>query len=285
MAALEVVKRRLTSIHIGEACLELHNHKANKKELHEELKRILDLGRPAIDHLEREIALLANYKEELNDYSKAVNATVSKSGITPHKIMGHLLQIAATTKDVVLPAVNLPEPQYWDAARMHRAEAMADKIQARLKDTGVPSALLFWGSELQVVLPHEEQSISDILKTARAATEKLKRTAGEVALRMQLEIPENTDEVAVLIEVAELAAKSPDLKGINITAQDWALRKQDLTELLEAGTRLSAIYAEYSEKLMPEAWQQNVLEIRQNIRHMFSSFNLSKKSTNLCMVK
>ncbi|WP_315820387.1 hypothetical protein [Paraflavitalea speifideaquila] len=31
MAALEVVKRRLDNIHLGEACLELHSHKANKK--------------------------------------------------------------------------------------------------------------------------------------------------------------------------------------------------------------------------------------------------------------
>ena len=34
MAALEVVKRRMDAINLGEACLELHSHKANKKELH-----------------------------------------------------------------------------------------------------------------------------------------------------------------------------------------------------------------------------------------------------------
>src|SRR5262245_64632056 len=33
MAALDVVKRRLDAVHVGEACLELHSHKANKRTL------------------------------------------------------------------------------------------------------------------------------------------------------------------------------------------------------------------------------------------------------------
>jgi hypothetical protein len=33
MAALEVVKRRMDMCGLGEACLELHSHKANKKDL------------------------------------------------------------------------------------------------------------------------------------------------------------------------------------------------------------------------------------------------------------
>lgn len=285
MAALEVVKRRLNSIHLGEACLELHSHKANKKELHEELKRVLELGRPRTAHLEQEIALLTEYKEELNDYSKAVNTIVARSGLTPHKIMGHLLQIAEVTKGTTVPSIHLPEPGAWDADRMRRAEAMADKIQARLKDTGTPSGLLFWGSELEVVLPHDEQPISDILKAAKSATETLKTKACEVAVNMLLKVPQNTAETIKLIEIAEIAAKSPDLNNIDIASLDWVLRKQDINELIEAGIRLSEIYREYSDKLLPEAWQQNVLEIRQNLlaygdkwyKFVIGSYNRSVK--------
>ena len=44
MAALDVVKRRLDNIQIGDACLELHSHKANKRAVLDELKRTLGLG-------------------------------------------------------------------------------------------------------------------------------------------------------------------------------------------------------------------------------------------------
>ena len=42
MAALEVVKRRLDNIGLGNACLELHSHKTNKRETLNELRRTLN---------------------------------------------------------------------------------------------------------------------------------------------------------------------------------------------------------------------------------------------------
>jgi hypothetical protein len=46
LAALEVVKRRLEAVGLGELCLELHSNKASKKEVAAELARTLALGRP-----------------------------------------------------------------------------------------------------------------------------------------------------------------------------------------------------------------------------------------------
>ncbi len=46
MAALEVVKRRLDTVHLGYACLELHNHKTSKPAVLDELSRTLALGSP-----------------------------------------------------------------------------------------------------------------------------------------------------------------------------------------------------------------------------------------------
>ena len=46
MAALEVVKRRLDHAGVGDACLELHSNKANKRSVLEELRRTWELGSP-----------------------------------------------------------------------------------------------------------------------------------------------------------------------------------------------------------------------------------------------
>jgi hypothetical protein len=46
MAALEVVKRRLDMAGVGDACLELHSSKANKRSILDELRRTWDLGTP-----------------------------------------------------------------------------------------------------------------------------------------------------------------------------------------------------------------------------------------------
>jgi very-short-patch-repair endonuclease len=265
MAALEVVKRRLDTIHLGEACLELHSHKANKKELHEELKRILDLGKPTLAHLQQEISLLDGYKEELNAYCKAINTLIAESGLSPNKIIGYLLQIAEITKDLKLPGIKITDFPTWNADKMHRAEATADKIQAKLKDTGVPDQLIFWGSELTVLLPHEENSVTDLLKSAKSASEDLKSKSEEVARHMEFLAPQQFSGVSEIISVLEAAAKSPDLKEINIPSQLWLLKEADIQELLETGARRSNIYKEYNNILMREAWQLDVLEIRQNL--------------------
>ena len=46
MAALQVVKSRLDRVGLGDMCLELHSHKANKKSVCAELERTLSIGRP-----------------------------------------------------------------------------------------------------------------------------------------------------------------------------------------------------------------------------------------------
>ena len=60
MAALEVVKRNLDKVGLGDACLELHSHKMNKKAVVDELKRTLELGEPQTTILEEEVRLLLN---------------------------------------------------------------------------------------------------------------------------------------------------------------------------------------------------------------------------------
>ena len=46
MAALDVVKRRVDSLGIGDTCIELHSHRTNKKNFLQELARTSRLGRP-----------------------------------------------------------------------------------------------------------------------------------------------------------------------------------------------------------------------------------------------
>jgi len=52
MAALDVVKRRLDATGVGDACLELHSNKANKRAVLEELRKTWELGAPRTENLD-----------------------------------------------------------------------------------------------------------------------------------------------------------------------------------------------------------------------------------------
>ncbi|SEM28312.1 AAA domain-containing protein [bacterium A37T11] len=265
MAALEVVKRRMDSIHLGEACLELHSHKANKRDLHDELKRVLELGKPTLAQLEAEVQLLDGYKTALNAYCDAVNTTFQKSALSPQQIMGNLLNIEQQRGQHELPKIPIDHPETWDSERMRRAEDIADNIQARLKDIGQPVELLFYGTKLTVFHPHEQTFFLEILSTAAEACEALMSYTANLAPQIGVQIPDNEDSVHSFIELFSWVEKRPDLTDIDINNRTWLLQQADIHELLDAGERLSALHLQYDHILLPEAWDQPVLEIRQQI--------------------
>jgi very-short-patch-repair endonuclease/DNA polymerase III delta prime subunit len=265
LAALEVVKRRLDNIQLGEACLELHSHKANKKELHQELRRVLELGRPRIQKLQEEVVLLDSYKKELNDYCLSINDTIGKSGLTAHQLIGYLLRLNEETAGIALPAVQLPDIAQWDAAAMNKATTMALRIQACLQETGMPAALTFRGSQLTVLLPHEQQALGDQLQKTAASLEALLQQTNAVAGKMGITAPANIPTTKTLIDICELLARQPDLQELDVNNKAWLQQQQELRDWLTAGEAATAIQLQYQEVLIPEAWDQDVLEIRQDL--------------------
>lgn len=265
LAALEVVKRRLDNINLGEACLELHSHKANKKELHQELRRVLELGKPTLQQLQQHVSLLENHKEELNAYCYAMNTPVGDSGLTAHQVIGYLLKIYDDTKNETIEKIPLPEIENWDAARMTRAEAFTNRVQARLKEIGRPVNLLFWGSRLMVLLPHEQEPLLQSFQQGETATKEIEEAGAQAAGHINTAIPVNQEETTSLASIFKLLSLKPSLEGLSIKHEGWLLNQADIEELLETGKRLTSLREQYKDIFIPEAWQQEVMEIRQNL--------------------
>lgn len=265
MAALDVVKRRLDAINLGEACLELHNHKANKRDLHEELKRVLDLGKPTLTHLQEEIAQLDAYKGILNGYCNSVNRPIEQSGLSAQQVIGYLLEIKEQYATVKLPLVPIDKIELWDGDAMRRAAALADVIEARLKDIGVPAQLLFYGTRLTLFLPHESETTTQLLTTAVTFTLGTQKAGDDAASFIGTAIPTSLPAVMDLITLLELLSLAPDLRELSVKDPAWSLNFEDIKELLETGREVSDLHLKYENVLHPEAWDQNVLEIRQNL--------------------
>ena len=92
MAALDVVKRRLDEVGLGDAVLELHSHKTNKRQVLEELNRTLHLGRPIVDNTRDDIDTLTRLRDELNAYSDAVNTPIGNTRTSFINALGKAIQ-------------------------------------------------------------------------------------------------------------------------------------------------------------------------------------------------
>jgi superfamily I DNA and/or RNA helicase len=265
MAALDVVKRRLDNIDLGMACLELHSHKTNKRDVLAELKRVIELGKPQTAKLELEIQMLEIYRVELNDYARALNTQLAGSGLTAQQVIGFLLQIDQQAKDrnlLKLPIENIKE---WNAEKVRLAEEWADRIQARLKDIGTPTDLLFYGTKLMLVLPHDKAVIQERLEAAFKAVTELLALLSSINEATDFAIPANDTAVPALEALLTKAAAAPDLTSLNLADPVWQTKVEDIKELLATGEELENLYRTYKDTFVAEAWSQDMLEIRRNI--------------------
>jgi superfamily I DNA and/or RNA helicase len=265
MAALEVVKRRLDSVNLGEACLELHSHKANKRELHNELKRILDLGRPTMTRLEEEIRFLHPMINELNQYCTSVNSEISKSGYSAQEVMGNLLKITTHNKDYKFPKIYVENISVWDSIKMKEVEQLAEKIQVRLEKIGQPENLLFYGTDIKIFLPIDEETSKELLEIVIKDTNEVITLINSISNYVEINPSTEIDDVKLLLKTIKTAAENPGITSMNITDSAWLNNQADIAELLENGIRLEELHTQYDNLVIPEAWDYDLLEIRQNL--------------------
>lgn len=265
MAALDVVKRRLDNIDLGMACLELHSHKTNKRDVLAELKRVMELGKPQTAKLELEIQMLEIYRVELNDYCRAVNHQLAGSGLSAQQIIGFLLQIDQQAKDrnlVSLPIENLDD---WNAEKIRLAEEWADRIQARLADIGKPADLVFYGTKLMLVLSHDKGVILQRMEAALRSVSESLTLLNNIKETTGFAIPADDTGFPLLEILLVKAAQAPDLSGLKVTDPIWQTKAEDIKELLANGEELENLYRTYKDTFVAEAWSQDILEIRRNI--------------------
>ena len=264
MAALEVVKRRLDGVHLGEACLELHSHRTNKKDLLAELQRTLALGEPRSTALQTDLEVLVDTRDRLNAYAEAVNTPVGETGVTPYRAYGRLLLQSDRWAGVEPPADIDRSMESWTRPDHARRRARVADMQALVAKIGRPVDHPFWGSARRAFLPTEQAQIESTARTAREKTADLRDKAGR--LGDALGLPANSPSDAnVLVRAARRALSAPNLRGVRVDADEWHARRSDLAVLIQTGEAYATVHDEHDDVLIPDAWDADVLVVRQHL--------------------
>ena len=222
MAALEVVKRRLDSVGLGGACLELHSHKTNKRQTLDELGRTLNSYPQQLDNSGSELLVqLSRTVSQLNAYADAVNDPVGNTGVTPSSAFGGLLALDYDQTTNPIPRREMPELSGWSAVDYQRKREVAEDLQLRLQGCGVPNLHPFWGSRLQVVFPETRAELQQKLETAVRCLEQLTAATDSVAEALKLTSPGDISTAYGLLMAARRAVDAPDAAGLNLEAHQW----------------------------------------------------------------
>lgn len=89
MAALDVVRNRLVGAGLGSYLLELHSHKASRKEVATELLKTLDnVAKPPVAMPTLARRGVQDRREQLNDYAAAMNEVRQPLNMSLHQVLG-----------------------------------------------------------------------------------------------------------------------------------------------------------------------------------------------------
>lgn len=264
-AALDVVYNRLERAGLTEFVLELHSHKATRKEVAKELGRSLqtrvkvDPGMPESDR-ER----LRRKREQLNSYVVALNEVRAPLGQSLHRMLGRIAQLQALPQAPPPPAKAADIDHVRWALTLDLADALArawgpvtrgDSFHWR--DLAVEE----WDAAIRVRL-------LALLEAATRNVEDLERVAHRVANALCLPPPDTTSDAERYHVVENLlqergyvhppwlnSSRDQDLLGLLKRRKDTAiaLEAAEACLLSEVGPAWSRLHTRGPEELSAKA--------------------------------
>jgi very-short-patch-repair endonuclease/DNA polymerase III delta prime subunit len=261
MAALDVVKRRLDEVGLGDAVMELHSHKTNKKQVLAELNRTLHQGRPVVENPEDDIETLTRLRDELNAYCDAINKPIGNTRTSFINALGFALK--NHIGDIDVPPFAFTDMAHWSESVYRAARMEVEKLDRHIAEAGAPSKNPFKASRLTEFLPSQRPRLESALEKGKSDTDALRTGAVELAQSMGLETPVRRGDAEVICRAARRAMEAPHLNGLALSSGEWQERRDELASLITSGRALSQAHASYDEWLIDEAWQQDLLDVRQ----------------------
>lgn len=265
MAALEVVKRRLDKVGVGDACLELHSHTANKKALLHELRRTVQLGRPHAAQGRFDLEQYTHLRDQLNAYCTAVNEPVGETDYTPQQLMGELVAIRRALGGTALPrfegsAESRPLLKRSDVQRLLTP---VTALQQHLGVMGVPARHPFRAAQLLTLLPTERQQLEAAMQAYLGSCNGLVAAVQSLASFMGIDAKHDETEAMALAGAGRRALAAPHLKEVKVDTDEWQRQRDTMRTLLNTGKELTALHTDFNRQLIPEAWDADLLHDRQ----------------------
>ncbi|WP_041358227.1 DUF3320 domain-containing protein [Methylorubrum extorquens] len=271
MAALEVVKRRLDRAGVGDACLELHSNKANKRALLDELRRTWELGAPRSGTEASLIARLTEARDALNAHPARLHQQHAPSGLTPYQVIGHLTRLR---QDGERPTdLELPAAPSWNADGVRQRDDLLTELAQRVADIGRPDDHPWRGVGLETILPTDVERLKlrlADLQVALGAVQAESEAVGDSLGRPGLA---SLGDLELAAALAERFAGAPTILGdAALGCEAWGSHRPEIAALLERGGAYAALVAELSGAVRAEAYAIDVTGLRTGLETLPRTF-------------
>lgn len=199
-AALQVVMRRLQETQLSDFCLSLHSHKANKRELLEQLRKCLTLNHTRVREAAlADLACILADRTALNRYTSELHEVILPLEESLYSAFGKYASLSHAAE----VRVTLPDPVNTTEAQYHMMLLCATKLEEALKKQSCAvrenpwrnTTADFADAEYQYMLRSRTDKLREQLLSVRELTRR-------VPLNMLAENP-SIDDAQHMVEFVE----------------------------------------------------------------------------------
>jgi very-short-patch-repair endonuclease len=210
VAALDVVHRRLTEVGLSDSCLALHSHKADKREVIQELGRVYSLGNGVGPIAPFNYHRLCERKDALNTYVRELHATrepMGKSIFQVESMAEALIEVPLVPFEIgAIDELTLDSLELMrDAiARLAGSAAAIDTIE------GNPWRGSIINGRSQEVLRVTLQRLKTASSSCKEVEQRTRALAGSLGLDASIQ---GTSRAEWMVGIAHALAGGPDFYG------------------------------------------------------------------------
>jgi very-short-patch-repair endonuclease len=251
MAALDVVHRRLVQAGLGEACLEMHSTKANKRLVMKELAAALDASLQGIAAPVASTQALPGVRATLSDYVHAVHSEYGALGISPYRAYGELGRVISA------PRVKCPIPaETVTLDQVNQAVRELDDLAAAAAPVGQPEKHA-WRDTTKVFYSQDDlASVREYACELRLRASRL--IDGAEAAERDLDFPpvKTVSDLQAIGEIAAVLSRSPGAPIEDLHNERWNAPPPEAMDLIRRGLEVQRLTDKVRREFTAEVLKQ-----------------------------
>lgn len=282
MAALEVVKKRLTQVGLNNYCLELHSRKTSKNIVVKELAKTLEELKQVDHQHDKELLKLEKIKEQLNKYVNELHTSYGKLRMTPYQAFG-IISLCNVNNDL---GVIFDNAKNWGKRQYDNCCNLLDNLENHLVFIGPPKDHNWYGSELTEINYREKLKIQEYMINFVHSLEGLKTVKEHLSNLCYFKNPSTLGEIDMLLDASKLLNTMPRIPFSIFKDQRWDSRRLEIEKLVQNIKFFSNYKNELSDKYNKEIFQlkdladisNNYKTASRNIIFIFNSIFLRSRN-------
>ena len=237
MAALEVVKKRLTEAGLDDFCLTLHSYKANKKEILNQLAKTLNTQRINVrEDAIYKLSVLEERRKKLNEYHLQLHQKCAPLNLSIYEANGRLAKLS-DTQDIIFEIDNV---ENTDTGLLNKYKYLLEELSKTIgKLNENYSENPWYGCNVPVVtheLRHDiEVTLSGLIIKIKGLIELHEEIINRTGTKCALTI----NNLSSLNELLDFTAKSPRFPF------KWL--SENISDLLNSANEYARMFSEYKQ--------------------------------------